>query len=103
MSGDLTPAYYLIGIAGTIGSGLLAMRVYMGKQRDRWVAQGGKEVSLADKLDAATKAAMENTRAIAELSALLRAVSARLDGYETRLRRVEDAVLTPRWRGDGGT
>ena len=102
MSGDLTPVYYLTGIGGTLGTGLWAMRAYMSKQRDRWREQGGKETSLSDKLDLATRAASEATEAIKELNGLLREMKVRLDGYEARLRRVEDTVLTPRWRGDGG-
>ena len=103
MAADLTPLYYLAGIAGTVGSGVMAARAYMGKQRDRWISEGSKQASLADKLDANTSAAAANTKAIEGLSREIRELAAetktRISGHEGRLDRLESTVLGQQWKG----
>lgn len=105
MPADLTPLYYLAGIAGTVGSGLMGARAYMNKQRDRWISEGTKQASLADKLDANTDAARANTRAIEDLSREMRDFAAetktQLNGHAGRIDRLEVTVLGQRWKAGG--
>jgi hypothetical protein len=101
---DLTPIYYLASIAGTAGAGVMGARAYMSKQRDRWISEGTKQASLADKLDANTTAAGANTAAVERLSRELHDYAARtetqLNGHASRLDRLEGSVLG--WRGVPG-
>lgn len=105
MPSDLTPLYYLAGIAGTVGSGLMGARAYMNKQRDRWITEGTKQASLADKLDANTNAAGANTRAIEDLSRAMHELAAetktQITGHANRLDRLESTVLGQRWKTTG--
>lgn len=102
---DLTPIYYLAGIATTVGSGLVGARAYLGKQRDRWITEGTKQASLADRLDANTKAADANTAALAGLGQQMQAFMTRtettLNIHAGRLDRMEQAVMHRRWDSDG--
>lgn len=101
---DLTPVYYITSIAGTAGAGLLGARAYLAKQRDRWISEGTKQASLADKLEANTAAAGANTAAIDRLAKEMHEsnaeVKSRLNGHDDRLNRLDNVVLG-QWKGGG--
>jgi hypothetical protein len=91
--GSLVPVYYIVSIASVIVAGLLAVRTYTSKMKKDWIAQGSKEASLADKLEANTAAASENTKAInrlsAEMSAMIVKTETRLGAHDRRIDRLE--------------
>jgi hypothetical protein len=86
-SADLVPLYYLCGIGASVGGGVIGVRSYMARQRERWLDEGKKEANLADQLEQNSRGQQANTEAINGLRQELHTVNSTLLAFVEESRR----------------